>query len=166
MKTYRDSFDTPVGLFSACVNEEGQLVGTSFGEVAPARAGSVFAGSEESPKRLAAVRRQILEYFAGKRRDFELSLAPAGTAFQQRVWAELLLIPYGQTRSYGDLAKRLGQPGASRAVGSANGSNPICLVIPCHRVIATGGGLGGFAFGLEMKRRLLDLERGGEFRLE
>jgi methylated-DNA-[protein]-cysteine S-methyltransferase len=141
-------------------------VGTSFGEVAPARAGSAFDGSEESPKRLAAVRRQILEYFAGKRRDFELSLAPAGTAFQQRVWAELLLIPYGQTRSYGDLAKRLGQPGASRAVGSANGSNPICLVIPCHRVIATGGGLGGFAFGLEMKRRLLDLERGGEFRLE
>ena len=165
MKSYFDTFDTPVGVFSVSVNEEGALLATSFGTGASLASRSARGEGERSPSRLALARGQILEYFAGTRREFELSLAPEGTPFQQRVWQELLRIPYGTTRSYGELAAFLGQPGASRAVGSANGRNPIALIIPCHRVIATGGGLGGFAFGLEMKRRLLSLEQGVEFAL-
>jgi methylated-DNA-[protein]-cysteine S-methyltransferase len=104
------------------------------------------------------VRAQLAEYFAGRRRDFDLPLAPAGTPFQQRVWQALRAIPYGRTESYGALAARLGQPGAGRAVGLANGQNPIAIVIPCHRVIGAGGALTGYGGGLERKRWLLALE--------
>src|SRR6185295_10503338 len=103
---------------------------------------------------------QLNEYFAGTRRQFELPLAPAGTPFQQRVWAALLDIPYGQTISYGELASRIGQKSASRAVGLANGSNPLPIVIPCHRVIGANGKLTGYGGGLPIKERLLALERG------
>jgi methylated-DNA-[protein]-cysteine S-methyltransferase len=103
---------------------------------------------------------QLTEYFDGRRRRFELSLAPQGTPFQQRVWNALLDIPYGQTISYGELASRIGQPGASRAVGLANGSNPIPIVIPCHRVIGANGKLTGYGGGLPIKQRLLALEQG------
>jgi methylated-DNA-[protein]-cysteine S-methyltransferase len=102
--------------------------------------------------------RQLKEYFAGKRRDFDLPLSPEGTAFQKSVWRQLQEIPYAQTISYGELAKRVGNPKASRAVGSANGKNPIPIVIPCHRVIAAGGKLGGFGGGLPTKVALLELE--------
>ncbi len=102
--------------------------------------------------------RQLREYFAGRRRVFELPLRPAGTEFQRKTWAELLEIPYGETISYAELARRVGKPRAARAVGAANGANPISLVVPCHRVIASGGGLGGYGGGLEIKRRLLELE--------
>jgi len=102
---------------------------------------------------------QMREYFAGERTDFDLPLAPAGTAWQQRVWTALRGIPYGGTVSYVDIARRLGAPGASRAVGGANGANPIAIVIPCHRVIAAGGGLGGYSGGLATKRWLLAHER-------
>src|SRR5690606_212960 len=97
-------------------------------------------------------------YFAGTRTEFELELDLAGTEFQRRVWAALQKIPYGETRSYGALAKLLGNANASRAVGAANGRNPIAIVIPCHRVIAASGGLSGFAWGQEVKRGLLAFE--------
>ena len=107
---------------------------------------------------IAEAVRQLREYFAGKRSDFELPLAPEGTAFQRSVWGKLREIPYGETISYGELARRVGNPKASRAVGSANGKNPIPIVIPCHRVIAGDGGLGGFGGGLPTKEALLALE--------
>ena len=102
--------------------------------------------------------RQLREYFQGKRTAFELPLAPEGTEFQRTVWRRLREIPYGETISYGELARRVGNPKASRAVGAANGSNPIPIVIPCHRVIGSNGKLTGFGGGLPTKRRLLALE--------
>ena len=102
--------------------------------------------------------RQLREYFAGKRVTFDLPLAPEGTAFQRSVWRQLQEIPYGETISYGELARRVGNPKASRAVGSANGANPLPIVIPCHRVIAGDGTLGGFGGGLPTKQTLLALE--------
>ncbi len=101
----------------------------------------------------------MTEYFTGKRESFTLKLAPSGTAFQQSVWTALQRIPFGETRSYGQLATELGNPGASRAVGRANATNPIALIIPCHRVIGSDGAQTGFAFGEEIKRQLLALER-------
>src|SRR5579872_1493286 len=102
--------------------------------------------------------RQLREYFAGERAEFDLPLAPEGTAFQRSVWRQLQEIPYGETISYGELARRVGNPKASRAVGSANGANPLPIVIPCHRVIAGDGTLGGFGGGLQTKETLLALE--------
>ena len=111
------------------------------------------------PAALAAARRQLTEYFAGKRRDFDLPLAAGGTPFQQRVWDALRRIPYGETISYGELARRIGKPTASRAVGAANGRNPIAIVVPCHRVIGADGTLIGYGGGLPVKEALLALER-------
>jgi methylated-DNA-[protein]-cysteine S-methyltransferase len=102
--------------------------------------------------------RQLREYFAGRRSEFELPLAPEGTEFQRSVWERLREIPYGETISYGELAKRVGNPKASRAVGAANGQNPIPIVIPCHRVIGANGKLTGFGGGLPVKEALLALE--------
>ncbi len=102
--------------------------------------------------------RQLREYFASRRREFELPLAPQGTVFQKAVWRALREIPYGATISYGELARRVGNPKASRAVGSANGANPLPIVIPCHRVIAGKGSLGGLGGGLPTKQALLGLE--------
>ncbi len=104
--------------------------------------------------------RQLTEYFSGKRRTFDLRLAPVGTPFQQTVWSALQKIPYGETTSYGELARRIGNPKAVRAVGLANGSNPISIVIPCHRVIGSNGSLVGYGGGLPIKQALLSLERG------
>ncbi|MDR3340457.1 MAG: methylated-DNA--[protein]-cysteine S-methyltransferase [Candidatus Symbiothrix sp.] len=104
--------------------------------------------------------KQLDEYFAGKRRAFDLPLAPSGTDFQQKVWRQLQQIPYGKTISYAQLADATGNPKACRAVGSANGKNPLAIVIPCHRVIASDGGLGGYAYGLAVKKDLLELETG------
>lgn len=102
---------------------------------------------------------QLERYFAGELRQFSLPLAPAGTPFQQAVWRALEEIPYGETRSYGEIASQVGRPKASRAVGAANHRNPIPIVIPCHRVIGAGGTLTGYGGGLDRKRLLLDLER-------
>ena len=104
--------------------------------------------------------RQLREFFAGRRREFELPLRPHGTAFQERVWTQLRRIPYGETITYGELARRVGDPRASRAVGLANGRNPLPVVIPCHRVIGANGALTGFGGGLPIKEKLLALERG------
>jgi len=101
---------------------------------------------------------QLNEYFAGKRRAFDIPLAPSGTEFQRRVWQELLQIPYGESITYREQAERLGQPKAVRAVGAANGKNPIGIIIPCHRVIGSSGRLTGFAGGVELKAQLLTLE--------
>ncbi len=101
---------------------------------------------------------QLAEYFSGKRRAFDLALAPSGTAFQLAVLDALLTIPYGETRSYADIARQVGRPAAVRAVGAANGRNPLPIVIPCHRVIGADGSLTGFGGGLDTKRFLLELE--------
>ncbi len=107
---------------------------------------------------LIATATQLGEYFAGKRTAFDLPLDFRGTEFQKSVWAALLTIPFGETRSYADIARQLGCPAATRAVGAANGRNPISIIAPCHRVIGSNGALTGFAGGLEAKRRLLALE--------
>ncbi len=112
------------------------------------------------PEPLGEAKRQLLEYFDGTRRGFDLPLAPAGTAFQRRVWDELRRIPYGETISYGELARRIGRPTASRAVGAANGRNPLAIVVPCHRVIGAGGALVGYGGGLPVKETLLAHEQG------
>lgn len=107
-------------------------------------------------------RTQILEYLHGERTVFDLALNPAGTDFRRSVWDILCTIPYGEVRTYGDIARQLGNPGLSRAVGAANGANPLPLVVPCHRVIGAGGKLTGFAFGLSAKEWLLRLETNGQ----
>ncbi|MCH8141384.1 MAG: methylated-DNA--[protein]-cysteine S-methyltransferase [Proteobacteria bacterium] len=123
---------------------------------------------ERNDAPFATAKRQLNEYFDGKRREFELDLAPAGTPFQLSVLDELKKIPYGETCSYRDIATAIGNPKAVRAVGGANGSNPIPIVIPCHRVIGSDGSLTGFGGGLASKRFLLDLEfsRSGLFATE
>ena len=113
-------------------------------------------GREAEPFKTVAG--QLDAYFAGELTTFELPLAPSGSAFQQRVWAALQEIPYGQTESYGELAERIGSPGGARAVGLANGKNPLSIVIPCHRVVGSDGSLTGYGGGLERKKALLDLE--------
>lgn len=111
-----------------------------------------------TPAVLVEAAGQLSAYFAGERTAFDLPLAPRGTDFQQRVWAALLAIPYGETTSYGELATDLGNPGASRAVGLANGRNPISIIVPCHRVVGATGQLTGYGGGIERKRTLLALE--------
>jgi methylated-DNA-[protein]-cysteine S-methyltransferase len=115
---------------------------------------------ERSDEALAPVADQLREYFAGARRAFDVPLSLHGNPFERRVWQELLEIPYGETASYGEIARRIDAPSAARAVGLANGRNPVALIVPCHRVIGADGSLTGFGGGLERKRFLLDLESG------
>lgn len=144
------TIETSMGTMYAAVDENGALTELRFGaEQNPDN------GTADSP-----VARQLAEYFSGARKSFDLPAAPEGTEFQKRVWAELTRIPYGETISYAELAKRVGRPGAARAVGRANATNPIAIVVPCHRVIGADGTLTGYAYGVERKRALLDLERG------
>jgi methylated-DNA-[protein]-cysteine S-methyltransferase len=110
---------------------------------------------------LTETERQLEEYFCGQRKQFDLQLDLSGTVFQLQVWNALLTIPYGETRSYGRIAKQIGRPGAARAVGAANGRNPVSIVVPCHRVVGSTGKLTGFAGGLSTKARLLGLESRG-----
>ncbi|MDE2234437.1 MAG: methylated-DNA--[protein]-cysteine S-methyltransferase [Gammaproteobacteria bacterium] len=114
----------------------------------------------KNPRPFKAAIAQLCEYFAGQRREFDVPLAPRGTEFQLRVWNALRAIPYGSTWSYGQLARRIRKPQAARAVGAANGQNPIPIIIPCHRVIGADGSLTGFGGGLKIKRQLLELEGG------
>jgi methylated-DNA-[protein]-cysteine S-methyltransferase len=117
------------------------------------------ADAERDDAALAPVAAQLADYFAGRRTRFELALSPQGTPFQQKVWMALREIPYGRTTTYGEIATDLGQPTASRAVGLANGRNPLAVIVPCHRVIGANGSLTGFGGGLPRKRWLLDHER-------
>jgi methylated-DNA-[protein]-cysteine S-methyltransferase len=123
-----------------------------------ARLGEGEGAAGRQPAPLRDARRQLAEYFACRRRAFDLPLELAGTAFQCEVWWALADIPYGETVSYGELAAMVGRPTAFRAVGQANGANPIPIVLPCHRVVASGGRIGGYGGGLPVKRRLLSLE--------
>jgi len=140
-------FETPFGPAWATIDSSGALTAFSFREI------------EQTRWRSDIVEQQINEFFAGTRRSFDLPLAPKGTDFQKRVWAELSKIPFGETTSYGALAKRIGNAAASRAVGRANGTNPIAVIVPCHRVIGMNGKLTGYAGGLDLKDRLLRWER-------
>ena len=126
---------------------------------------AVPPGSVETPEAAPfdEARRQLGEYFSGERREFDLPLAPKGTAFQRTVWAFLRAVPYGETVSYGEIARRIDQPKACRAVGLANGRNPLSIVVPCHRVVGSSGRLTGYSGGLTKKAFLLDLERGSLF---
>lgn len=154
--------DTPVGRMLVAGNEAGlryALFGEGRAETQPR------PGWREDGARLAEPVRQLRAYFAGTLRRFDLPLAAEGTPFQQRVWQELLNIPYGETISYGELARRIGKPSGSRAVGLANGANPISIVIPCHRVIGSNGKLTGYGGGLKTKEWLLAMER-GQFELK
>jgi methylated-DNA-[protein]-cysteine S-methyltransferase len=115
---------------------------------------------EQREEAFADVAQQLREYFDGSRREFDVPLSLHGNQFELRVWRELVAIPYGETTSYGEIAKRLGDPSAARAVGLANGRNPVAVIVPCHRVIGADGTLVGYGGGLERKRFLLDLEAG------
>ncbi|ATC63023.1 cysteine methyltransferase [Nibricoccus aquaticus] len=156
MTAYTSTFPTPFGPFSVAVSETGAVLATAFGNLDALRDRFDADTVIDDSKRTQAARDQISAYLAGKRTDFDLPLAPEGSAFQQRVWSALRSIPRGETRSYGYLAKKLRT--AARAIGRANATNPICLIVPCHRVIGADGSLTGFAFGEEIKRRLLELE--------
>lgn len=116
-----------------------------------------FGPSDPAP--FTEATRQLRDYFAGQRTEFDLPLAPHGTEFQLRVWKALQQIPYGRTLSYGELATEIGRPSAARAVGLANGRNPISIIVPCHRVVGATGDLTGYGGGLDRKRQLLNLER-------
>lgn len=143
--------DTPVGPLRLDTDGDA-LTGLRFGLGTPA------GDRDDADPVLRAAADQLAEYFAGERHGFDLPLTPRGTAFQQSVWAQLRLIPYGTTVSYGEIARRLGAPNAFRAVGLANGRNPIAIVVPCHRVVGADGSLTGFGGGMPAKRTLLDLE--------
>ena len=122
------------------------------------RSKNEFLGTRGTNRILEITEQQLKEYFKGQRKTFDIPLDPDGTDFQKRVWKQLLKIPYGQTITYGEQAKRIDKPKASRAVGAANGKNPIGIIVPCHRVIGASGHLTGFAAGLNIKRQLLDIE--------
>ena len=155
--TYHFStFKTPAGEFSVAVDAAGAVAATAFGGKralgARLQKGSLVA----DPRKTATARAQVKAWFGGTRRDFTVRVSPAGTPFQKRVWGALRRIPFGQTRSYGDIARSVGS--SPRAVGRANATNPVCLIVPCHRVIGSDGSLTGFAFGEAVKRRLLGFE--------
>ncbi len=154
--SYYDQIDSPIGSLL--------LLGDGAGlvEIGLPRRGAAMqppADAKRSKSKLHAVARQLDEYFAGSRQQFELPLHPSGTPFQLEVWGALLTIPYGETVSYADIARRIRRPRAVRAVGAANGANPLAIIVPCHRVIGSHGDLVGYGGGLPAKRWLLAHER-------
>jgi methylated-DNA-[protein]-cysteine S-methyltransferase len=153
------SVDSPVGPLTL-VAERGKITGLYMDAQrhAPDQ-GELGVPGDPADEPFASAAKQLAAYFSGELTEFDLPLAPAGTQFQQRVWEALREIPYGQTVSYGQLARQIGSPAASRAVGLANGRNPIAVVVPCHRVVGADGSLTGYGGGLDRKRFLLDLER-------
>lgn len=148
MKTYITRWNSPVGPLRIVCDDAGRLLAIDFHA----------ADETASSRRCSHVTRQLREYFAGKRRGFDLELAAAGTPFQTRVWDELRRIPFGETISYAQLARRINKPLAVRAVGRANGANPIPIVVPCHRVVGSNGKLTGFGGGIDVKCTLLAIE--------
>jgi methylated-DNA-[protein]-cysteine S-methyltransferase len=164
VKAYVDEIESPAGPLAFAVNEDGALFRLHFVE---SEHGSDMEEDledegytvESDDGRTARVREELSEYASGRRTTFDASLAFAGSEWQKSVWRELTRIPFGETRSYGEIADALGRPGAARAVGRANASNVLPLVVPCHRVIAADGTLGGFNGGLHLKERLLEHER-------
>ena len=143
---------SPIGALTLCESQRG-LVSLAFGERAP-------KGAARNDHAAAECRDQLQEYFSGQRRDFTVPLDLRGTDFQMRCWHALLKIPYGETRTYAQQARTVKCPQGFRAVGLANHDNPVAIIVPCHRVVASNGGLGGYGGGLDLKRRLLLLESG------
>ncbi len=141
--------ETPIGNIKIEEND-GRIVRIQHTDEPPLESSNIL---------LCEAKKQLTEYFEGKRKVFDLPLNPAGTEFQQNVWNALKEIPYGETRSYKQIAERIGKPAACRAVGMANNKNPIMIVVPCHRVIGSNGNLTGYAFGTDMKNWLLQLEK-------
>jgi methylated-DNA-[protein]-cysteine S-methyltransferase len=154
-RTYWTAIDSPLGTLWLTADDVG-LTALSMSE----RDASIAQESgwirDDAP--FVETRRQLDEYFGGVRREFDLPLQLLGTSFQREVWAALQDIPYGQVRSYRDIAEQIGRPTAARAVGAANGSNPVSVIVPCHRVVGVSGRLTGYAWGLDRKRALLRLE--------
>ena len=150
--------DSPVGTLTLVATDDG-LRAILWPDDDPDRVPLTGAVEDPAHPVLVAAVAQLEEYFAGERRDFDLPLDPVGTAFQQEAWTALRRIPYGATLSYGEQAAQLGDRNKARAVGAANGKNPISIVVPCHRVVGSTGALTGFAGGLEIKTWLLDHER-------
>jgi O-6-methylguanine DNA methyltransferase len=149
--------DSPIGPLNFAVSEKG-LVALEFDRGHFPRTKSKDLAWEKSIERTKPFTRELDEYFAGKRREFTFTLDLRGTAFQLQCWRALLNIPYGETRTYADIARAVRKPQAFRAVGMANNRNPIAIVVPCHRVIASDGTLCGYGGGLDVKRKLLELE--------
>jgi len=149
--------DSPVGRLTLVATDEG-LAGILWANDRPGRVQLPIEAEDRSHPVLLETARQLEQYFAGRRQAFALPLDLAGTAFQRRVWGALLTIPFGETRSYREIARQIGKPAAVRAVGAANGRNPLSIVAPCHRVIGSSGTLTGFAGGLATKAHLLALE--------
>jgi methylated-DNA-[protein]-cysteine S-methyltransferase len=151
---------TPVGRLTVVATDEG-LAAVLWEHDRPGRVRLNIVGKGDSHPVVVETERQLQEYFAGRRTQFELRLDPSGTPFQRSVWRALMTIPFGETRSYAQIARQIGHPGAARAVGAANGRNPLSIVAPCHRVIGSTGALTGFAGGLDVKARLLAFEGAG-----
>ena len=150
------TFKTPIGFIKIC-EENGKLTSLSIQQGEPET--TLSSNSTRHSELLYEAYKQINEYFAGKRKKFELPICCMGTAFQKQVWEELQRIPYGETRSYEDIAAAIGNPKAVRAVGQANNRNRLLIIVPCHRVIHKNGDITGFACGTEVKKYLLDLEK-------
>ncbi len=148
---------SPVGKLKLIASEHG-LAAILWENDPPARVPLKLNSENKSHPVLLETENQVTEYFRGHRRSFSIKLAPVGTPFQHEVWKALMTIPFGKTCSYGDLAKQIGNANAARAVGAANGKNPISIIVPCHRVIGASGKLTGFAGGLKVKADLLTLE--------
>jgi methylated-DNA-[protein]-cysteine S-methyltransferase len=152
---------SPVGPLTL-VSDKGKLVGCYFSnsDFAKQKLAECDLAPSANDAVLKAACKELELFFAGSLKKFTIPVAPSGTDFQRLVWKALQKIPFGRTASYGDIAKQVGNPGAMRAVGAANGKNPICIIIPCHRVIGADGSLTGFGGGIERKKYLLGLERG------
>jgi methylated-DNA-[protein]-cysteine S-methyltransferase len=156
-QTYYTTMESPIGEL-LLVGDGDNLSGMYMQDGRKPK--TIATGWRESSAPLADAKRQLEEYFAGDRTTFDIPLAAQGAPFEREVWHALEEIPYGETVSYGEIARRVGQPTAARAVGTANGRNPIAVIVPCHRVIGADGSLTGYGGGLERKRLLLELERG------
>jgi len=160
MSHFYKTMKSPVGTLTLVAGDKG-LTAILWPQDDPRRVKlPVLTRGDDHPV-LRQAEKELGEYFAGRRTRFAVKLAFAGTDFQKRVWKALLEIPFGETRSYGDIARKLGKPTATRAVGAANGRNPISIIAPCHRVIGANGALTGFAGGLDAKKTLLALESAG-----
>ena len=164
MKAYVNEIQSPAGPLAFAVDEDGALmrlhfVESDYGSVIKRDLEDEGYAVEVDEAKTVGVRAELSEYANGKRKTFDVPLAFAGSEWQKTVWRELTRIPFGETRSYGQVADALGRPGAARAVGSANARNILPVVVPCHRVIAADGTLGGFNGGLHLKERLLEHER-------
>ena len=153
--------ESPIGKLKLVASDKG-LVAILWENDRPSRVRLGEMVEDERHPVLVETERELGEYFAGRRREFSVALDMRGTRFQRDVWEALLAIPFGETRSYGQLARQLGNPRATRAVGAANGRNPVSIIVPCHRVIGSSGKLTGFAGGLDVKAKLLNLEDTGK----